>query len=76
MKDVQIVLRHKQQDLDRVRQEIQALLIVIPLLTDDQFGANDVIRLLEQAVAERRSGMADLEDYYPLVRAMRMSERR
>ena len=36
MKDPRSVLRQKDLDLERVRKEIQALLIVIPLLADDQ----------------------------------------
>ena len=32
MKDAHSVLREKEQDLERVRKEIQALLMVIPLL--------------------------------------------
>jgi hypothetical protein len=35
MKDPHSILRAKEQDLDRVREEIQALLTVIPLLADD-----------------------------------------
>ena len=36
MKDPYRVLREKEQDVERVRKEIQALLTVIPLLADDQ----------------------------------------
>jgi hypothetical protein len=36
MKDPHSVLREKEQDVKRVRKEIQALLTVIPLLADDQ----------------------------------------
>jgi len=35
MKDPHSVLREKEQDLARVRREIQAVLTVIPLLVDD-----------------------------------------
>ena len=35
MKDPHIVLRQKEQDVARVRQQIQALLTVIPLLKDE-----------------------------------------
>ena len=36
MKDPYRVLREKEQDVERVRKEIQALLTVIPLLADNQ----------------------------------------
>ena len=36
MKDVHAVLRDKEQDLERIRREIQALLVVIPLLAEEQ----------------------------------------
>ena len=41
MKDVNVVLREKEMDTVRVRREIEALLSVIPLLSDDQPLADD-----------------------------------
>ena len=35
MKDVYALLRQKEADYERVRREVQALLLVIPLLADD-----------------------------------------
>jgi hypothetical protein len=81
MRDLQTVLRQKEHDLERVRQEIQSLLTVIPLLADDQSSSEDVM-LLMRFVSSRPfaepsgNGMADLETYYPFVRHMRMSEQK
>jgi hypothetical protein len=36
MKDPHSIMHEKEQDLERVRKEVQALLTVIPLLADDQ----------------------------------------
>ena len=81
MKDLHTVLCQKEQDVERVRQEIQAMLTAIPLLADDQPSSDDVMHLLSLAsartVAEPSGdGMADLETYYPFVRQLRVSERR
>ena len=46
MKDPYRVLREKEQDIERVRREIQAFLTVIPLLTDDQSSADNVMQEL------------------------------
>jgi hypothetical protein len=80
LKDLHTVLFQKEQDMQRVRREIQALLTAIPLLADGQHASEDVIDLLR--VASARSvvepfgkGMTDLETYYPFVRNMRLSER-
>ena len=80
MKDLHTVLREKEQDVERVRLEIQALLAVIPLLEDDQPSSDDLMHLLRlpssRTVAEPSfEGMADLETYYPFVRHMRKSEK-
>jgi hypothetical protein len=81
MKNPHTVLRQKEQDAKRVRQEIRALLVVIPLLADDQPSPNAVMHQLpltsSQMVAEPfDNGMADLEVYFPWVGRMRLSERR
>ena len=79
MKDPHSVLREKEQDLARVRREIQAVLTVIPLLVDDP-PTSDVVP--EVLLASSRAplnlpdnDMAQLEIYYPFVRHMRLSER-
>ena len=78
MKELHAVLRQKEQDVERVRREIQALLTVIPLLVDDQPSSDDfgLMRLASSLTVQESSGklMADLETYYPFVRHMRMSE--
>jgi hypothetical protein len=79
MKDPRSVLREKEQDLARVRREIQAVLTVIPLLVDDP-PTFDVVH--EVLLASSRAplnlpdnDMAQLEIYYPFVRHLRTSER-
>ena len=75
MKDLHTVLRQKEQDVERVRREIQALLTVIPLLADDQSTSDDLMHILHLASAGTvvDNGIADLETYYPFVRHMRGS---
>jgi hypothetical protein len=75
MKDPHSVLREKEQDVERVRKEIQALLTVIPLLADDQPSSDDVMQELLLAVSRKSvdpldEGMANLE---PLARHLRNS---
>ena len=77
MKDLQAVLRQKEQDVERVRREIQALLTVIPLLMDDRPSADGfgfLMRLASSLRVQEPSSkdMADLDTYYPFVRHMRM----
>jgi hypothetical protein len=78
MKDPHSVLREKDQDLERVRKEIQALLTVIPLLADDQ-PSSDVMREVLLAFPRTPVDTADhataqLELYYPFIRHLRMSD--
>ena len=47
MKDVNLVLRGKEMDIVRLRQEIYALRSAIPLLSDDQTLADDETSELE-----------------------------
>ena|ERR1700723_2406025 len=79
MKDPHSVLREKEQDLARVRREIQALLTVIPLLADDQPCCDvrqDVLSAFFRApVGPPDNDMAQLEIYYPFVRHLRLHER-
>jgi len=81
MLDPRTVLRQKEQDVDRVRREIQALLMVIPLLADDQLPSGDVMLLMpltsSRTVAEPSdNSMADLETYFPFVGHLREVGRR
>lgn len=79
MRDLNAVLRQKEQDVERVQREIQALLTVIPLLADEQTFSEDLSLLTPLASARTvaapyGNGMADLEKYYPFVRHMRLSK--
>lgn len=72
MKDPYAVLHQKEQDVARVRKEIRALLIIIPLLSDAPATWAD---LKAQLLNSCRSipdcidkGMAELERYYPFTR--------
>jgi hypothetical protein len=87
MKDVRTVLLQKEQDLERVRQEVHALIRVIPLLTDDALSgaatspsrpssAQDVPS--SRMAAEpppADNDLADLERFYPFVRHMSKNSR-
>ena len=75
MKDPHSVLREKEQDLERVRKEIQALLTVIPLPADDPPSSDVMQDLLLAASLTPVDPMAQLELYYPFVRRLPMSER-
>ena len=79
MKDLHSVLREKEQDLARVRREIQAVLTAIPLLADDP-PTSDVVHEVPLASSQTPvslpdNDMAQLEIYYPFVRHLRISER-
>ena len=78
MKDPHRVLREKEQDLARVRREIQAVLTVIPLLADDpppSDVAHEVLLASSRApVTLPDNDTAQLEIYYPFVRHLRLSE--
>jgi hypothetical protein len=71
VKDPYKVLREKEQDVERVRKEIQALRTVIPLLADDRPSAANADNVMhELLVAASRKGMAELE---PFARHLRTS---
>lgn len=79
VKDPYTLLRQKEQDVVRVRREIRALRIVIPLLADNEPASKYVLQRSSSArLAKEDSNtrMADLETYYPFVRHMRESERK
>jgi hypothetical protein len=46
MKDAYTVLYQKEQDVERVRGEIHALVAVIPLLIDNDTASSDLMQLL------------------------------
>jgi hypothetical protein len=82
MKDVRAVLLQKEQDLERVRQEVHALITVIPLLTDEAPSGSATTSFRPPAGQEMgpspmpaepppaENDLADLERFYPFVRHM------
>jgi hypothetical protein len=54
------VLRQKEEQLAQVRREVEALRLVIPLLEDQEMPSVDPKRI--------KTGMNDLETYFPFVR--------
>ena len=75
MKDPYKVLHEKEQDVARVRKEIQALLTVIPLLADSAPSLEEFqTQLLSSSPDIEHSvkdDMAALELYYPFVRNLK-----
>jgi len=82
MLDVRQILAQKEQDLERVRREVEALLQVIPLLEGKPATPSTAAELPKKELsAPSRNpaetperGMAELELYYPFVG--RSAERR
>jgi hypothetical protein len=74
MKDPYGVLREKEKDIERIRKEIQALRIVIPLLSEDKPASDDLMPALLLSVSRESdspdNSMADLE---PFARHLRNS---
>jgi hypothetical protein len=52
MKDPYAVLYQKEQDRDRVRQEIQALVAIIPLLSDEELNRQQIPPQSNRALAQ------------------------
>ena len=78
MRDVRTVLCQKEQDAERVRKEIQSLLLVIPLLADDEPSCDIMQPLLESLRPMQDSSdhdMALMEIYYPFIRNLRAEGR-
>jgi hypothetical protein len=69
MKDPHSVLRENEEDLKRVRKEIQVMLTVIPLIVDDQPSSDVVHEVLlsfsPTPVDPPDDEMDQLELYYP-----------
>ena len=76
MKNPYILLRQKEQDLARVRMEIQALLTVIPLLADVELSWDELKAQLvsssQSMPTSTRDGMAELELYFPFVKYLQL----
>ena len=74
VKDPYVVLRQKEEDLDRVRKEIQALLIAVPLLEDDQSTWEELkASLANQLRADppNEDSLRQMEVYYPFIKNLR-----
>lgn len=75
MRDVYAVLSQKEQDVARVRREIQALITAIPLLENEQptgeklkpSWANEL-----RAAPPTEEAMRELELYYPFIKNLRL----
>lgn len=79
MKDLNAVLRQKEQDLERVRKEILALLTVIPLLTSDK-PTFDIIQFLESEATRvpedvPKYDIDGMEIYFPFIENLRAQGR-
>jgi len=78
MKDPYVVLSDKQKEAARVRREIQALLIVIPLLEEDAPTWEELKTSLSNLVGPDpesiEHSMRDLELYFPFTKTLRAPE--
>jgi hypothetical protein len=76
VKNPYILLRQKEQDIARVRLEIQALLTVIPLLVDTESAWDELTAQLASSCPDdptlSKNGMAGLELFYPFVKNLRL----
>jgi len=64
-----MVLREKQEDIDRVRHEIWALRVAIPLIEEPSPGPTEPCFFSAKAVGDRpASSRNDLELYYPFLK--------
>lgn len=75
MKNPYVVLSEKQEEVARVRREIQALLVVIPLLEDEVPTSKELQTFLSNLVGPDRvpteDSMRDLELYFPFAKSLR-----
>ena len=78
MKNPYVLLSQKQEEVSRVRKEIQALLIVIPLLDDEVPKWEDVRASLSNFPIPRqkatRDSMRELEVYFPFVKNLLLEQ--
>lgn len=79
MKDLNAVLRQKEEDLERVRKEILALRTVIPLLMDEK-PSSDIIQLLKSEAARvaddiPKYDIDGMETYFPFIGNLRAQGR-
>ena len=76
MKDPIVVMRQKEMELARVRREVEALQIVVPLLDDPTERLPDLISSQQLAVPSEPDSLTDLEIYYPFVKNLRLADNR
>jgi len=79
MKNPYVVLSEKQKEAARVRSEIQALLIVIPLLEEDEAPTWEELKtslsnLVGPDPESTAHSMRDLELYFPFTKTLRAPE--
>jgi hypothetical protein len=78
VKNPYVLLSQKQEEVSRVRKEIQALLIVIPLLDDDVPKWEEVRASLSNFHIPRqkttRDSMRELEVYFPFVKNLPLEQ--
>jgi hypothetical protein len=77
MKQIEVVLHHKQRELETVRRQVEALRTIIPLLLEEECHPEDFAQMVSsiftqsQAATQSRETMNDLETYYPFIRKIR-----
>lgn len=74
MKNPYTVLSQKEEQVARVRKEVEALITVIPLLADSPLSWDELRQHLLSSCPDiehsAKEGMAALELYYPFVRSL------
>lgn len=77
MRNPYVVLSEKQEEAARVRREIQALLIVIPLLEDDVPTWAELATFLANQLGPdpktTEDSMRQMEVYYPFIKNLRLA---
>jgi len=74
MKNPYMVLYEKENQAERLRTEIRALLVVIPLLAEEDSSPDPVHEPhvnSGEAVLQAEDGMLELKRYYPFIRHLR-----
>jgi hypothetical protein len=74
VKNLYVILRQKEQDLARVRKEVEALLTVIPLLEDTETSSDEFMttpgRSCQSLAASASNRMTDAGIHYPFVETL------
>ncbi len=73
MKDPHMVLYEKENQMERLRKEIRALRVVIPLLAEGESSVESMQGEddhFESGNLQTQDGMLELKRYYPFVRHM------